>query len=202
MRRSIIATAIQILIVPPLLSQAASNEPVALAAITVMTGASGLESSQLPASYQIHLASDWPQLTLAGTDCVNGGNETLSGTLSRTAGGYAGQLERKTSIRFCGTHGPLSPAPCSLTLSSRGPVTARAEVFRADGRPAVILRWAAEPSARDAILVEGNCAPAFNQSLKDLYLGVTHSLEFSLPEVGEAGVPVRLEDYGWVVAVW
>lgn len=158
--------------------------------------------TRLQESYRIRLVSDWPQFTLPGTACGNGGEETLTGTLSRTASGYAGQLERSATIRFCGVHGSLSPAPCMLTLVSRGPVLASAELVVQDARPVALLRWAAHPGRPTEISVEGTCHAAFNQSLKSLYLGVGRAVEFPLPAEGEHGLPVRLDDYGWIVAVW
>lgn len=203
MRRAVAAlTIIRTLTALPLLAQATPTEPVALATLGGQNGPTGLGTPALQASYRIRLTSDWPQLVLAGTNCVNGGTEILLGNLVRNGDGYAGRLERQAHIRFCGTHGPVSGEPCALTLTSRGPVTARAEVLMSSDRPVASLRWGTEAEAENVIAVEGNCSPAFNQSLKKLYLGVTHALEFPLPLTGQARLPFRLEDYGWIVEVW
>ncbi len=154
----------------------------------------------LAASYTLSLVSDWPQLA-AGTACFNGGQEALDGTLTRTAGGsYAGQLERRATILFCGVHGAAASA-CALTLRSRGPVEARGEILpdAAGGEtPVVQLTWGAEPGASE-VTIEGDCPAAFNESLRRMYLAVSHSLEFPLPLAGEAARTTRLEDYGWIV---
>lgn len=154
----------------------------------------------LAASYTLNLVSDWPQLSVGGA-CFNGGQEALDGTLTRTAGGsYAGQLERRATILFCGVHGTAASA-CALTLSSRGPVEATGEILPSaapDDAPVVQLAWSAAPGASE-ITILGDCPEAFNDSLRRMYLAVTHSLEFPLPLAGEGARTVRLEDYGWIV---
>jgi len=192
---------LQLFAVAPLLSQAAAPEPLALAARPGPEGQPRIRRL-LKEAYRLRLVSDWPQLTVPGTSCTNGGTEVLTGTLSRTGGGYAGQLERSATIQFCGVHGILSPAPCELTLTSRGPVLAHADVILERDQPTAVLRWTANRAALTEITVAGTCAATFNQSLRDLYLGVIRELEFPLPREGEAGLPQRLDDYGWIVAVW
>ncbi len=156
----------------------------------------------LASSYTLSLVSDWPQLSVGGA-CFNGGQEALNGTLTRTAGGgYAGRLERRATILFCGVHGGAESA-CALSLTSRGPVEARGELLpdAAEGAaPVVELRWAASEGASE-VVIRGDCAPGFNESLRRMYLGVTHALEFSLPLAGEGPRTVRLEDFGWIVEV-
>lgn len=154
----------------------------------------------LASAYTLSLVSDWPQLSVGGT-CFNGGQEALDGTLTRTASGrYEGQLERRATILFCGVHGGAESA-CSLTLTSRGPVEARAEVLPdgAEGAsPVVELKWAAAEGASE-VAIRGDCTPGFNDSLRRMYLGVSHTIEFPLPRAGEGARTVRLEDYGWIV---
>ncbi len=156
--------------------------------------------ARLAASYSLSLVSDWPQLAL-GTACFNGGQEALDGTLTRTsAGRYAGQLERRATILFCGVHGAAASA-CALTLRSRGPVEAHGEILpdAAGGEPPVVqLTWSAETGASE-VTIEGDCPAAFNDSLRRMYLAVSHALEFPLPLTGEGARTTRLEDYGWIV---
>jgi hypothetical protein len=152
------------------------------------------------ASYTLRLVSDWPQLSVAGS-CFNGGQEALDGTLTRTAeGSYEGQLERRATILFCGVHGAAA-STCALTLSSRGPVEARGRLLPTPiggDVPVVELSWAAAPGASE-VGIQGDCPEAFNDSLRRMYLAVTHSLEFPLPLAGEGSRTIRLEDYGWIV---
>jgi hypothetical protein len=155
----------------------------------------------LATSYTLSLASDWPQLSAGGSGCMNGGQELLSGTLNRNGeGAYSGQLERRATIYFCGAHGAAQSA-CALTLSSTGPVQAEGHLLPATrgSAPVVELRWAA--AGASDVTISGDCAPSFNASLRRLYLGVTHALEFPLPLAGEGPRSMRLEDYGWIVDV-
>jgi hypothetical protein len=162
-----------------------------------------LHAAMLKPQYQLRLMSDWPQLSGGGLGCVNGGQEVLEGRLvQRSDGGYAGQLVRKATIRFCGAHGPAQEA-CALTLTSEGTVRARGEVFStAVGwtTPEVELRWQAIEGASDAV-VEGDCTSEFSESVRRMYLGASHSLEFPLPLAGEGRRTTRLDDYGWIVDV-
>lgn len=144
-------------------------------------------------SYTVRLTSDWPQYR-SGAGCVNGGDEVLTGTLESTASGYAGVLRREATIRFCGSHGQASDA-CTLTLTSSGPVDAIARVEAAT----LLLSWRAPDGAGEAT-VRGDCAPAFEDSMRRLYLSVAHSLEIPLP-AGAGGHTVRLEDFGWIAEV-
>jgi hypothetical protein len=157
----------------------------------------------IASTYTISLISDWPQRSIGGDGCVNGGEEALSGTLVRTAvGRYAGQLERLATIRFCGSHGVARTA-CTLTLTSRGPVEAEGYVLPNGGEaipPVLELRWAATEGT-SAVTIDGDCGALFNESLRRLYLGVAHTIEFPLPLDGEAARTVRLDDYGWIVEV-
>lgn len=203
MRHAVVALAtMQFLAAPTLWSQSASAPPAPLSLASRLADAQPRIRTQLRDSYRVRLVSDWPQFTMPGSACSNGGQETLTGTLSRTGSGYAGQLERSATIQFCGAHGALSPAPCTLTLHSRGPVLANAAVVMEGSRPVVLLRWTAHRGSPAELSVQGTCDPVFNQSLKDLYLGVVRAVEFPLPAEGEYGLPVRLDDYGWIVAVW
>lgn len=156
----------------------------------------------LASVYTLSLVSDWPQLS-AGNGCFNGGQEALNGTLTRTASGsYTGQLERRATILFCGVHSGTASA-CALTLTSRGMVEARGDLLPhvADGSaPVVELTWAAAEGASE-VAIQGDCSSSFNESLRRMYLGVTHALEFPLPLAGEGALTVRLEDYGWTVEV-
>lgn len=50
-------------------------------------------------------------------------------------------------------------------------------------------------------MVEGDCTAEFSDKVKKLYLGASHSLEFTLPPAGEARRTMVLDDYGWIVDV-
>jgi hypothetical protein len=162
-----------------------------------------LLAAALKPVYTVELRSDWPQLGLAGGDCVNGGQEVLKGTIELTSGGnYVGSLQRGATIRFCGAHGQAQEA-CALTLTSTGPVAATGEVqpfTRGWTNPVVELHWATA-AAGTAVRLDGDCAPAFNDALRRMYLGVTHMVEFPLPAAGEGLRRAELADYGWIVEV-
>lgn len=156
-----------------------------------------IAASPLRDAYLLRLTSDWPQYR-SGASCVNGGEEVLTGTLEATASGYAGTLRRDATIRFCGSHGQASDA-CTLTLTSSGPVDATALVYAAGGTAMLLVSWKAPDGAGEAT-VSGDCAPAFEDSVRRLYFSVAHSLEVPLPS-GAGGHTVRLEDYGWIAEV-
>jgi len=162
-----------------------------------------LHSTMLKPAYQLRLVSDWPQLSAGGVACVNGGQEVLEGRLIQTSeGGYAGQLTRKGTIRFCGVHGGAAEA-CALTLTSGGTVWARGLVTSVGpgwSEPQIELRWYAPEGASDA-LVEGDCTAQFNDAVRRLYLTASHSVEFPLPAADQGRRTMRLDDYGWIVAV-
>ncbi len=147
------------------------------------------------AAWGIRLVSDWPQY-VSGAGCVNGGSETLTGTLARDAsGGFHGLLERSAVIRFCGQHGQAKAA-CTLTLTSTGVVEAVAREQRQGGEAWLALSWAAPAAGAEAV-VTGTCPEAFRAAVERLYLSVAHALEVPLPSEGGAHA-IRLEDYGWV----
>lgn len=150
----------------------------------------------LRAMYQVRLTSDWPQYT-TGAGCANGGEELLTGTLQATAAGYAGTFRRTATIRFCGSHGQVSE--CALTLMSTGPVAATARVYSDGASPMLLLRWVAPEEGGDTE-VSGDCPPAFEESVRRLYLTVAHTLEVPLP-ASPAGHAVRLDDYGWIAEI-
>jgi hypothetical protein len=157
----------------------------------------------LEQDYRIRLVSDWPQLTSGGLACLNGGQEVLEGTLTRTSdAGYSGTLRRTATIRFCGAHGGAREV-CALTLTSVGTVTAEGNVTPTAAGwadPELALHWYAPTGASDAI-VEGDCDPGFSASVRRMYLGVEHAIEFPLPAAGTGGRVTRLDDYGWIVDV-
>jgi len=160
-----------------------------------------LLAAALKPVYSVRLRSDWPELVSKDGRCRNGGNEVITGALELTSGGdYRGTLAREATIWFCGTHGPAMEA-CSLTLRSAGPVAARGEVEPARGgwtTPLLSLEWVAPEGT--VVHVEGDCQPAFTESLRRLYLGVTHMIEFQLPVAGEGSRTEHLEE-GWNVEV-
>lgn len=148
------------------------------------------------AAWGVRLVSDWPQY-VSGAECVNGGGETLAGSLARDASGeFHGFLERTATIRFCGQHGQAATA-CTLTLASTGLVEAVAREQRQGGEAWLALSWAAPASGATAE-VTGNCPEAFEAAVERLYLSVAHAVEVPLPSADGAHV-IRLEDYGWIV---
>ena len=178
---------------------AGANEAGGLSAIVNRA----LLAAALKPSYQVHLTSDWPQLSAPDGSCLNGGEEFLEGPLELTSGGdYVGTLSRTATIHFCGSHGSARDA-CILTLRSKGPVVARGEVLPlaagwAD--PVVELHWSSAAEGNE-VTVDGNCAPSFNEALRRMYLGVTHTIEFPFPTAGEATRREQLDEYGWNVEV-
>jgi hypothetical protein len=162
-----------------------------------------LVAAVLKPNYVVRLVSNWPQLSAGGIACLNGGQEVLEGRLSQTSGGgYAGLLQRKATIRFCGVHGPAQDA-CALTLTSQGSVTASGQVAQSGPgwqTPVIELRWYAPEGASEAV-VDGDCSAEFSEALRRMYLTVSHSLEFPLPPAGEGRRTTPLDDYGWIVDV-
>ena len=206
MRRTsiLLVTALRLALVPSLAAQAPAALAIGPRNLDRELGANREgPGTGLASTYTLNLVSDWPQLSAGGSACVNGGQEVLRGAVTRTADGhYVGQLERRATILFCGVHGGAQDA-CALTLTSEGPVTAQGHLLpseAAGSAPLVELQWASAEDASD-VVIEGDCAPSFNESLRRLYLGVTHTLEFPLPLAGDGPRTIRLEDYGWIVDV-
>ena len=160
----------------------------------------GPDGVLLPA-FVLRLQSDWPQLiSPAVPGCVNGGQEQVSGRLVQIAtGAYAGELERRTMILFCGVHGQVRDA-CQLTLHSTGAVEARGEAMVNGSTAWLRLRWSALADG-GVPMVSGDCPAAFAEKVQQMYLAVIHSLELPLPAPGEAMRRVTLEDYGWVAEI-
>jgi hypothetical protein len=162
-----------------------------------------LNAAALRPSYSVRLVSDWPQLSGGDLGCLNGGQEVLEGILTQDSeGGYTGSLVRKGTIRFCGIHGSAQTA-CALTLTSAGTVSARGEValpVSGWSAPQIELRWYTPEGSADAV-VDGDCPAGFNDSVRRMYLGVSHALEFPLPAAGDGRRTTRLDDYGWIVDV-
>ncbi|MEO8138581.1 MAG: hypothetical protein ABI742_02990 [Gemmatimonadota bacterium] len=204
MRRTsiLLITALRLALVPSLAAQAPAALAIGPRNLDRALGANREgPGTALASAYTLNLVSDWPQLSADGSACVNGGQETLRGAITRTTDGhYVGQLERRATILFCGVHGAAQDA-CALTLTSEGPVEAEGHVLpseAAGSAPLVELQWASAEDPSD-VVIEGDCAPGFNESLRRLYIGVTHTLEFPLPLAGPR--TIRLEDYGWIVDV-
>jgi hypothetical protein len=151
--------------------------------------------------YRLRLTSAWPELRLSA-ECVNGGEEVLSGSLRGTnSGSYRGEFSRQTTIRFCGAHGSVADA-CSATLTGSGTVLAEGIVLGpAENREGnlVELRWS--PDSTTVATLSGDCPEDFGESLRKLYATATHSVELVLP-AGDRPERQRVEDYGWVVEIW
>ena len=84
-------------------------------------------SGALKPAYHVRLTSTWPQESGEG-GCRNGGEESVEGTLTRTADGrFIGTLSRRTTLLFCGAHGnhqDAETATCELALTGLGDVSA------------------------------------------------------------------------------
>jgi hypothetical protein len=203
MRRTVPLLVTAALLAAPLTAQtglalaagARGNVPVAVVNRALMAAA-------LKPALAVTLTSNWPQLREPGGTCVNGGEETLAGTLRLTSGGnYEGALHRHATILFCGSHGPARES-CELTLSSTGPVSAVGEVqpFTAGWTdPVMTLNWSTPDGAE--VRVDGSCPEAFNEALRKMYAGVSHAVEFPVPVAGEDERGFRLDDFGWLVQV-
>ncbi|HEX6107307.1 MAG TPA: hypothetical protein VFZ26_17095 [Gemmatimonadales bacterium] len=156
---------------------------------------------QLAGRYHVRLTSAWPQLP-AGAGCVNGGVETVEGTLTRTGrSDYFGTLTRKTRLLFCGAHGAVGE-PCALVLDGEGDVTMRGTLVADEHSPngrALRVTWT--PGAEHAARVTGACDPEFKEKVERMYLSVRHGAEFALPDAGTAPRRERLENYAWTVEV-
>jgi len=152
--------------------------------------------------YRLRLTSAWPELRLS-PGCVNGGEEVLSGSLHWVSPGrYLGDLNRQTTIRFCGAHGSVADA-CSATLTGSGTVLAEGTVLASSGNRAgnlVELRWT--PDSTTVATLSGDCPEDFGDQLRKLYATATHSVELVLPAGDRRPERQRVEDYGWVVEIW
>jgi hypothetical protein len=151
-------------------------------------------------SYRLRLTSAWPQLAGADPSCINGGEEQLVGTVSRAGDDtYAGDLERRTTIQFCGEHAATAGA-CTLTLVGEGRVQALGHLAVEPGMaPVMQLRWT--PMGGATPKLEGTCADSFGAALGRMYASVTHGLEFSLPAAASGPVDLDLTDIGWRLRV-
>lgn len=157
----------------------------------------------LKSEYHVRLTSTWPQEVTA-SGCRNGGEETIEGTLARDADGtYAGTFTRRTELLFCGAHGAhdgVQASACALTLTGRGEVGATG-VVRGDGMSPtgqeVRLVWI--PAPGHGATVSGECAPAFKEAVKRMYLSTPHAAEFPLTSAGAGPRTERLENYAWMV---
>jgi hypothetical protein len=180
----------------------------ALAALALLAlGAPSLSSPASTAApalaerYRVRLESAWPQLP-AGAGCVNGGNETVEGVLTRTGSeDYAGSFTRTTHLLFCGAHGVGGDA-CALTLDGEGGVEMRGVVVTDERSPSGrALRVAWTPDSAHLARASGACGADFKEKVERMYLSVRHGVEFALPKAGAAPRRERLEDFAWTVEV-
>jgi hypothetical protein len=151
--------------------------------------------------YHVRLTSAWPQF-IGADGCLNGGEETIDGTLERTAdGGYAGVLRRMSRISFCGPHGP-DVGSCGLTLNGDGAVRATVVFPGASGTngQSSWLEWTPDPAA-SRTSVSGSCGGHFDGALQAMYLGASHGVELILPFEDSGALHQRIEDFGWVADV-
>jgi hypothetical protein len=185
-------------------AQAALEPPAATLALTVAPAPAALK-----ATYHLMLTSTWPQEQTAG-GCLNGGVETVEGTLSRGAGGnYTGRLNRRTELLFCGAHGEAAHGEaaqggdeggCALTLRGQGTVAMTGVVMGDEGSPsgrAMRATWT--PSPEHQATVTGACAAAFKDAVRAMYLSTPHAVEFPLTTAGTGPRSERLENYAWAV---
>ncbi len=149
--------------------------------------------------YRLELASAWPELA-SSPGCGIAGGERLEGELETLGGDrYAGQFRRAAELRFCGTHAG-QVRPCQATLTVLGPVNARGRIHRE--RDGLVLDLHLTPiPERQAVLVRGDCDPAFLRRLEALYRSAGRVLEIPVPRQGEGGLNVGLPDYGWRASV-
>lgn len=157
----------------------------------------------LKSAYRIHLRSTWPQLAAGPAGCMNGGEETLDGTLTLGAdGSYIGTFERHTQLLFCGAHGPGSGEGCQLTLEGAGRVQVSAVVMSDDtspsGRSARLL-WV--PAPDHGATVTGACPARFKQAVETMYLSAVHGVELPLTAAGSGPRTEELQGYAWTVNV-
>lgn len=157
----------------------------------------------LKPSYRVRLTSTWAQ-EAGPAGCLNGGEETVEGTLARTAdGGYAGSFTRRTHLLFCGAHGRAQGAPaesCALALEGQGEVGVTGEVVADETSPSgrsARVTWTPEDSG--SVAVTGACPPAFQEAVATMYRTTRHGVEFPLTTMGEGPHSERLENYAWRV---
>jgi hypothetical protein len=181
---------------------AQSAPPPPTIALTAAEGPSPARAV-LKSAYHVRLTSTWPQEVTAG-GCRNGGKEIIEGTLARDADGtYTGTLARRTELLFCGAHGAregVQASACALTLTGRGSVEAGGVVRDDEAGPAgqeVRLVWT--PALDHQATVRGECAPAFKEAVKRMYLSTPHAAEFPLTTAGAGRRTERLENYAWTV---
>jgi len=170
-----------------------------LAALALAPAIGPDNGDRLRGTYRIRLVSEWPQLSDA-SGCLNGGQETLEGSLGRSDGNtYSGFLVRTSTISFCGSH-PTSSLSCRLTVKGSGIVMATGEVDASGELPRMRLVWT-PPAQGGQAEVSGDCSPGFSEAVRAMYLRVSHLVEIPLPAGTVTSRGVRLEDYGWVVSV-
>jgi hypothetical protein len=152
------------------------------------------------AAYRLRLQSTWPQETDTVDGCRNGGEETVSGTLTRTAaGGYTGTLTRRTRLLFCGSHGPAADR-CQLTLEGNGMVGMTGEVVGDDTSPsgrALRVQWT--PDSSHQATVKGACPAGFKTAVQQMYLSTPLGVVFPRRAGGAPRRTERLENYAWSV---
>lgn len=184
-------------------AQAPASSTLAITAASVPAGTRALKSS-----YRVRLSSTWAQETDAH-GCLNGGEETVEGTLARASdGSYAGTFTRRTRLLFCGAHGvrgndAQTPVEsCALTLEGGGTVAMTGAVVADETSPSgrsARVRWTPGPDAE--VTVTGACPPAFKAAVDTMYRTATHGVEFPLTTVGQGARTERLENYAWKVEV-
>lgn len=158
----------------------------------------------LKASYHLVLTSTWPQQQVR-SGCLNGGVETVEGTLvSDARGSYTGSFTRRTELLFCGAHGESAlggeTQDCALTLTGEGMVAMTGVVVDDETSPsgrAMRATWT--PEAAHGAAVSGACPAAFKDAVRAMYLSTPHAAEFPLTAAGAGPRTERLENYAWKV---
>lgn len=186
----------------PMAAGAQSAPPPPTIALSAADDAGSARAVLKPA-YHVRLTSTWPQEITAG-GCRNGGEEVIEGTLARDGDGtYAGTFTRRTELLFCGAHGGREGAQlsaCALTLTGGGDVDVIGVVRGDETGPTgqeVRLVWT--PARGQQATVSGECAPAFKEAVKRMYLSTPHAAEFPLTSAGAGPRTERLENYAWAV---
>jgi hypothetical protein len=196
-----LAAALALAGLTPMVGSAQSTPGARAFAVTLAEGTTPARPALKPI-YHVRLTSTWPQD--AGGACLNGGEESIEGTLTRQADGtYTGTFARRTELLFCGVHGSRrdsETAACELALTGQGDVNATGVVRDDEASPSgqeVRLVWT--PAPAHAASVRGACASAFKQAIKEMYLSTPHAAEFPLPPAGAGPRTERLENYAWKV---
>lgn len=193
----------------------AADEPTVYSDVAIADNAAAyVNGNGLRRAYRIGLVSAWPVPAGESDACNNRSTASLNGMLTQVdQSHYAGQLERRTDLGFCGRHpgsGAVSNA-CSMRLTGTDTVEAVAEVAEPDGNGrAARLVW--RPTADtvnggavngDAVngKATGTCSTTFARALERMHATVAHGIELTLPAATVGHSEQSLDDWGWKVVI-